>query len=709
MRAIYIFTFLFFINPTTTIGSNQKSFYTHDWSHSAGANDAQRYSHARQIGPGNVGDLELAFSHPLPIRNDYVIQASPIQSGDHLIVIVNESKIESVSPGNGKVQWTLKLDAPVSRRGMALADGLAFFSTSKGVYSVSVETGKILRLYPGGLSLVAPIIDNQSLYSVGVDGSITSYNIKSGEKEWGLNIKKECGTARVWSGASYSKSLSTIFVVTGNSDYSTLVNRSDCLANAVVAIDVKRKKISWIFQELSHDAWDLDMVGYPIVVDDYRIAIGKTSTVVFAFSKSGNIFMLNGRNGRALNNVTTHRMNGISIKKSSMNVSSLNVGPLNDKPLSDLDAAYLNDKRQHTSNVFSYSRPVAGVPSAHGGIHGGFEWPGGGYDPVSAYIVAPSNYYPWITRRESVYEIDQKLINLINASSAIKRNCTNCHGEKLDGIRSSEVHQSNAGRYVPSLLVKGIMDRRAMQSLIEFKKVHKYAGQEVAVFAENAAHGTNNSTWERLVQRLIEFSTPKPGSQTSGGAGSALKNTADRFTREVVKIDDKAFEVAKAELRNLHVHVEKTMVAKTEENFWQPLTDLSGLPITKPPWGYISAFDTQSAKLVWSVPFGYETHQGIRYDGSRNFGGALVTSSNLIFATGTVDKMLHIYNLRNGGLLRSLPIGTVGSAPPITYTYKGCQFVVVVASGGRFWYNKRGGDEAKMVAYKLKTCDVASK
>lgn len=707
MRNILIpFSLLACIISTEAMGETRVGSGSYEWSHSAGTSDAHRYSKADQISEANIAELELAFSYSLERNNDYVIQASPTKNGDHLITVIDDSTVLSINPGTGRVQWKLQLDAPVARRGMALAENMAFFPTPRGIYAVSTETGAIKHIYPGALSLVAPVIANKILYSISIDGEIRGYDINSGKQTLAMKLETPCGTARVWSGASYSERLGKIFLVTGNSDALAQNDERNCLANAIVAVDTKRQKIDWVFQELSADFWDLDMVSYPIIVDDYRKNDGNILTVVFALSKSGNLFMLDGRNGSPVAKVTTNKINGLTVKKSVMNVKSLDIGPLNNQPLSTLDAAYLSDMRGFGGTLFKYTRPTTGVPAIHGGIHGGFEWPGGGFDPKNGYLIAPSNFYPWVTINQITYQVDEKLKNLIKTSSTINRSCTSCHGEKLEGRRSSEVHHSNAGRYIPNLLVKGLVQRDEIATFDGFKKKHKYAAYEMAILANDVTARNERSLTKRVLTKLDEIVGLKIFRSHEIDTSPNLEVNNQIWKKKLLEIDSDTFHTALRELRNIHDYMQREGTGVSVENFWQPLTDLSGLPITRAPWGYLNAFDTRTGKLAWSVPFGWEIHKAIKYVGSRNFGGILVTASNLVFATGTVDKSLHIHSSKSGALLKSLPIGAVGSSPPITYTYRGCQFVVVVASGGRFWYNKRKGDKASVRAYKLKSCTV---
>ena len=52
-------------------------------------------------------------------------------------------------------------------------------------------------------------------------------------------------------------------------------------------------------------------------------------------------------------------------------------------------------------------------------------------------------------------------------------------------------------------------------------------------------------------------------------------------------------------------------------------------------------------------------------------------------------------------------LGAAGSAPPMTFEYNGCQYIVVNATGGRFFGFKKNFDTT--VAYKLNTCKLLSK
>ena len=120
-------------------------------------------------------------------------------------------------------------------------------------------------------------------------------------------------------------------------------------------------------------------------------------------------------------------------------------------------------------------------------------------------------------------------------------------------------------------------------------------------------------------------------------------------------------------------------------NFQRALDD-KGFPITKPPWGTISALNLNTGKIIWQVPFGeYEelSKIGAKITGTENFGGVTGSEGNVLFATGTLDKKFYVFDANNGAVLYSQLMPFIGSAPPTTYSIAGKQYVIVHATGGK--------------------------
>ena len=129
-----------------------------------------------------------------------------------------------------------------------------------------------------------------------------------------------------------------------------------------------------------------------------------------------------------------------------------------------------------------------------------------------------------------------------------------------------------------------------------------------------------------------------------------------------------------------------------------------GMPCNPPPWGLLHAIDMRDGRVLWSVPLGTTediapfSEYILGKTGTPNFGGPIVTASGLVFIGAAMDNYLRAFDAKSGAELwrGRLPAG--GQATPMTYMWKGRQYVVIVAGG----HSKSGttrGDE--VVAFAL--------
>ena len=121
-------------------------------------------------------------------------------------------------------------------------------------------------------------------------------------------------------------------------------------------------------------------------------------------------------------------------------------------------------------------------------------------------------------------------------------------------------------------------------------------------------------------------------------------------------------------------------------SIFQRALDENGFPITRPPWGTITALNLNTGKIIWQVPFGeYEelSKIGVQITGTENFGGVTGSEGDILFATGTLDKKFYVFDSSNGSILYSKKLPFIGSAPPTTYSVNGKQYVIVHSTGGK--------------------------
>ncbi len=132
--------------------------------------------------------------------------------------------------------------------------------------------------------------------------------------------------------------------------------------------------------------------------------------------------------------------------------------------------------------------------------------------------------------------------------------------------------------------------------------------------------------------------------------------------------------------------------------FEAELSGPEGLPLTKPPYGRVTAIDLKTGETVWTAPMG---------DGPRNnpalrglklgrlgwpyWGRPLLTKTLLFIAqeggtekrhSPTDDPNIQVFDKRSGKLIAEVPLPSFASGSPMTYLDHGKQYIVVAIGGG---------------------------
>jgi quinoprotein glucose dehydrogenase len=127
-----------------------------------------------------------------------------------------------------------------------------------------------------------------------------------------------------------------------------------------------------------------------------------------------------------------------------------------------------------------------------------------------------------------------------------------------------------------------------------------------------------------------------------------------------------------------------------------------GVPCNPPPWGELHAIDMDTGAEKWRstlgttrdlAPLGIAIKWGVP-----NVGGPAVTAGDLVFIGATVDDYLRAFDVRTGRELWKGRLPAGGQATPMSYAWKGRQYVVI-AAGGNARSKTRLGDY--VVAYAL--------
>jgi len=123
-----------------------------------------------------------------------------------------------------------------------------------------------------------------------------------------------------------------------------------------------------------------------------------------------------------------------------------------------------------------------------------------------------------------------------------------------------------------------------------------------------------------------------------------------------------------------------------------------GLPITKPPYGRVTAINMNTGDHLWTVPNGdgpreHPALKGLKLPplGHASRGAPLLTRT-LLFApdgdqvnvrtpAGGGGKKFRVLDKENGQTIWETELGAGVTAAPMTYLYKGKQYVVVAIGG----------------------------
>ena len=110
-----------------------------------------------------------------------------------------------------------------------------------------------------------------------------------------------------------------------------------------------------------------------------------------------------------------------------------------------------------------------------------------------------------------------------------------------------------------------------------------------------------------------------------------------------------------------------------------------GAPCNPPPWGVIAALDLRSKRILWETPLGTTedlTPIGFALKtGTPNFGGPVATAGGVVFIGAALDRYLRAFDATSGAELWRGRLPAAGVATPMTYVWKGRQYVVIAAGG----------------------------
>jgi quinoprotein glucose dehydrogenase len=673
-----------------------------EWRHYLGDPGRAHASPLKQIDRDNVSQLELAWAYDTgpPAGALSQIQCNPIVVDGVLYATTSRSHPFALDAATGRELWRFDPVAHGSasqghNRGVvhwAGPDGGRILAASgHDLWALDAKTGEPVASFgrdgrvdlreglshthgrgevtsptPGAIYRDLLIVGTKVGESEGAaPGDIRAYDLHSGEIRWIFHTIPHAGEpgaetwpegaasrqggANSWAGVTLDAERGIAYLPTGSAtpDFWGGERPGDNLyANSVLALDAATGRLLWHQQLVHHDLWDRDLPAPPNLVRFERE--GRTIDAVAQPTKAGLLFVFDRETGEPVFPIEERPVHG-SIVEGEW-VSPTQPFPAAPPPFTrqGFDRDMLDHDR-HRGDGFR-ARQLERLEGVRTGqnfippsLEGSAMYPGfdGGAEWGGAAWDAESGLL-FVNANEvgAVLRLIERPEGS-NPRGLYLEKCGVCHGPDLRG--------TGVG---PSLVDVG--KRRTM---VELLTTIALGGGRMPSFVDMPLP---------LMERLATY---------------------------IANPDDP--EAALAELDARPGSQSKYVTAG-----YVYLRDEAGVPITKPPFGTLTAIDVARGELRWQIPLGEYPHlveRGLTRTGTENYGGPVVTAGGLLFIAATADEKLRAFDKWTGERLWETQLPAAGYATPATYSAGGRQFVVVAAGGGKLG-TKSG---SQYVAYAL--------
>lgn len=617
---------------------------------SSGDSGSKRFSTLSLLSSENVKRLKVAWTFDDGgLAN---IQATPVFDGTTVIFPTATHKIVGVDPASGETRWVFNpRQAFPAKRGLLLwkrsnsDHPIIFFTAGSNLYALSAKNGNLVKEFAGGgpvqlsgTSKVAPAVCNGKIITAltGRDPALEAVDGTSGKVLWRQKLSPDQLPSGIggrpsrqiggnpWGGFSVDPDRCIAYVTTGNpSPVLVGVDRpgNNPGANSVIAISLEDGRIIWRFQEIAHDLWDLDIPAPPVLATIEKD--GRRIDIVAAVTKAGNTLILDRLTGK----------------------------PIYDWRLRKAPTSIVPGER-----TASY-QPLPILP-----------------EPFSRRIFSESD----------ITDIGDE-----NRRSVMRQ---------IQGAKLGFFQPPNPGQQIVYYGLHGgaewpgaSVNPNTGALFVAANNVPAFLGLKPKITPKLDNSHDGHSAYQKHCKQCH-------GASLKGDVGPDISDSGYTFSPEKLKniiiyglhSMPPVREITPAEINDLLAYLTsdlKTAKAsfKYRRDEYRKLYDHEGFPGSKPPWGTLNRLNLTTGKIDWSVPFGTSSdleERGIFNTGTENFGGIVATNGGILFASGTKDQMIYAYDQNTGKKLWSHQLPFNGSAPPMTYLYRGEQYLLVPSTGG---------------------------
>ena len=665
-----------------------------EWPVYGGQAAGDHYSSLTQINRDNVHLLAEAWR--FDAGEEGGLETNPVVIGRTLYAYTATQKVIALDAGTGKLMW--KFDSGV--HSSQPARGVAYWSDGHqarilaGVmnylYALDAKTGKPIPSFGEqgridlrkglrgdyllqSVSLTSPGIIYQDLIIVGgrnpetypsPPGDIRAFDVRTGAvrwifhtiphpgevgyETWPANAWKTAGAANNWAGMALDEQRGIVYVPTGSAVFDFYgADRvgNDLFADTLLALDAKTGKRLWHFQGVHHDLWDRDFPSPPALLTVRHN--GSCVDAVAQTTKQGYLYLFDRANGKPLFPIEEKPYPASDVPGEV--TSPTQPAPLSPAPYT---RQILTQDMLTTRTPEAHEKALKEFATFHSGgqfipiglnqetvvfpcFLGGAEWGGPAVDRERGVIYVNAN------EAACVLGLTENRPTASTGERIYHNQCSLCHGKDLGGT---------PGLY-PSLVDVG---KRLTTQQIEDKIAQ--GGGRMPSFPN-----LRDTHLQALVRYLTKGPEKDEHDPDEGGIYSAA---ADGTTMRYEVTGSRDF------------------------------VDADGYPAITPPWGTLNAIDLNTGRYLWKTPLGEYPElaaKGITNTGSENYGGPMITASDLLFiGASAYDKKFRAFDSRTGKVLWETVLPFAGTATPATYMVEGKQYVVIASGGTQFTKGKTG-------------------
>ncbi len=658
------------------------------WEAFGGGPEQMQYSRLGQIHPGNVSQLQVAWTYRTGDESPgSEIQCNPLVIDGVLYGSSPNGRVFALDAATGQELWTRRLDVdgvPYKRRSKnrgfmhwrAGGDSRIYAAAGHLLYALDARTGAVVEEFGdgGALNLRSDLPERAGALSISLNtpgvvygdllvlgsavsetlpsapGYIRAYDARTGAWRWTFrtiphpgepgyetwpeDAWKTLGGANSWAGLALDLQRGLVYAGTGSAAFDFWGgNRlgDNLYANSLLCLRADSGELVWHHQFVRHDVWDMDIPTAPVLVTALRG--GRLVDAVAVSTKMSQVYVFDRETGESLFpleeiEAAASDVDGEVLAKRQ--VAPLKPPPLGRQRLTEAElTARTPEARAAVLKCFRQLRSggLFTPPSLQGTIiFPGFD--GGAEWGGQAFDPETGLLYVNVNEMAWIHRLvrQRALRGAVNGKRLYQANCAACHLDDLSGAPPA----------FPALAGLAMSSR-------EFGAVVREGAGRMPAFPHLGSEAV------KAIERFV----------LHGEAGPSIAAPAKSGFADVPFMHDG----------------------------YNRFLDPDGYPAISPPWGTLNAVNLDTGAIDWTVRLGEFpelTRQGVPVTGSENYGGPVVTASGLLFIGATArDRKFRAFDKASGALLWETKLPAGGNATPAVYQVGGRQFVVIAAGGGK--------------------------